>query len=89
MSKPHLFPQSLPSWFLIMNENARLTSKDVAELFGFKNRRVVTTDVSRGHFPEPDDSLSRGAAQKRTSVWKKSTILQEIERRKSLTETKE
>lgn len=85
----HFVPEKLPFWFQNMNVDGALSSKEVAEIFGFKDGNSVVTSVCSGRFPEPDYkdkpfSRSKSGRGGITCKWKKSTILTEIERRKKL-----
>lgn len=75
-----------PEWFKLMPLNGKLNSKEVAELFGFKNFRCVTDLVAHKCFPQADGFIKKSSKMNTTKhcLWSKKTILQEIQRRKEL-----
>ena len=82
-----LMPEVLPEWFLLMNDNCLLTSKEIIKLFGFKNISCIKAGIS---FPLPDIKngdrikVNRMTSIYKKQLWRKTTILKEIERRKEL-----
>lgn len=72
-------PTTLPEWFTLMNQNATLSARDVANLFGFSN----TDSIRESHFPPPD-YVSRGHNGNPRRFWKVSTIKAEIVRRRGV-----
>lgn len=74
----------VPEWFNILRSDAQLTSKDVAEIFGFASVQSVHASVRDGCFPKAD--YTHHGYRLTTARWFKSTIVKEIKRRKALKE---
>jgi hypothetical protein len=79
----------LPEWFVILPQDARISARDVANLFGFKGVGSFYVLVTQGSFPAADCSSKsifsgRGKTAKRC-FWSKKVILEEINRRKVIT----
>lgn len=75
-----LIPETLPMWFQISAPDSNINSRDVAKLFGYKSMTSLSKCVFYGSFPLPDHRKGHNG----NMMWKKSTLLREIERRKSL-----
>ena len=76
----------LPEWFKLAANNALFDSKELTEIFGYSTSSCVIQAVNRGILPQADRVniyRQRGINNKRY-LWKKTTIVLEIERRKKL-----
>ena len=72
-------PDTLPEWFNTLRNESELSSRDVANLFGF-----ASADSMHGkHFPSPD-RIWYGSNGVRRRAWKVSTLKREIARRREL-----
>jgi len=76
----------LPVWFILAKDNASISSKDVADMFGFATYQSLLSSVRKGSFPFPDGSfVAKNASihSKKRIFWRKSTLLTEWNRRKA------
>lgn len=89
-SPPKHIPIEIPVWLQTANEKSGIRSKDIYLLFGFKNIGAVSSSVENGAFPKPDMKVNPkgyntatgyAVSSKPMLIWRKSTILAEIQRR--------
>jgi hypothetical protein len=76
---PTIGINTLPEWFLILRNDAMLSSKSVAELFGFKDGSAFQrSSFFKNGFPPPDDKKYRKIVsynQHGANFWSKRTII--------------
>lgn len=79
-------PDRIPEWLAMLPKDALLDTKDIASIFGYKNRLSATGSVrvNNHKFPEPDfkgrfrvelkDGKEYTAGHERSLRWKAMTI---------------
>lgn len=78
------YPNELPEWFILLANDARLGTADIAKLFSFCSHGQVSLLVKRGAFPAPDLQADNKGKGRPKLQWSKHAIMTEIERRKGL-----
>lgn len=73
----------VPLWLKISHKNSSISSRDIADLFGYSNVSSVTNAVRKGDLPKPDILIRCGEYKNERFFWRPASILQEIARRRS------
>jgi len=73
-------PIEVPEWLKYLKNDAGVSSKDLAQIFGYKNQKSFMVKVHRGNFAQPDFQGKKIARGSIVFFWKKETVLKEIER---------
>ena len=65
-----------PEWFKRLDDDRRVSARDVAELFGITNADALLARVGRGTFPQPDTTVpSSRRVVSGKKAWTKRVLL--------------
>lgn len=72
-------PLKVPDYFKDLPDDAILSSRDVADIFGYKDKSHLTDAYNHKRIPDPDYRLPVRYGKKPSIMWKVKTIREWIE----------
>lgn len=74
----------VPLWLKISHKNSSISSRDIADLFGYRDVAGVANAVRKGNLPKPDSLIRCGEYNNERFFWRPASILKEIARRRAI-----
>jgi hypothetical protein len=77
-------PPTVPEYLRTLPDNARLTARDLAPIFGYASPASLASAAHTGYFPRPYGFFAGNAARgwRGKAYWRPDTIRAEVARRR-------